>query len=83
MPLNPFNAEATFVQSTRTQRILKTSLTLSCWYSLHSSRRVLSVSMCQGFNHFLGFLHNFVLAKLAISEHKGYMEILQLPEFSP
>ena len=32
--LNPFNAEATFVQSTRVQRLLETICTLSCWYSL-------------------------------------------------
>ena len=30
---NPHNAETTFVLSTRTQRYLKTILTLSCWYS--------------------------------------------------
>ena len=29
--LNLSNAEATFFQSTRTQRFLKTILTLSCW----------------------------------------------------
>ena len=40
--LNPFNAEASFVQSTRTQRSLKTLLTLSSWYSLNSSRQVIS-----------------------------------------
>ena len=40
--VNPSNAEATFVQSTRTQRFLKTIQTLSCWYSLDSSRWVLS-----------------------------------------
>ena len=38
----PSNAEATFVQSTRTQSVLKTIETLSCWYSLDSSRWVLS-----------------------------------------
>ena len=32
--------------------------------SLSTLRRV---SMCQGFNHFSGFLHGFVLAKAAIS----------------
>ena len=36
---NPSNAEATFFNSTRTQRFLKT---LSCWYTLGNSRRVLS-----------------------------------------
>ena len=39
---NPSNAEPTFVQSTGTQKSLKTIQTLSCWYSLESSRRVLS-----------------------------------------
>ena len=39
---NPFNVEALFVQSTRMQRFLKTMYTLSCWYSLDSSRWVLS-----------------------------------------
>ena len=40
--LNPSNAEATFVQSTRTQISLKDIWTLSCWYSSNSSRWVLS-----------------------------------------
>ena len=31
--LNPSNAEATFVQSTKVKRILKIIQTLSCWYS--------------------------------------------------
>ena len=67
--INPSNAEATFVQSTRKQRFLKIILTLSCWYSLDSSLRVLSdeypfarVSVIFQF-----FLHYFVLAKLATS----------------
>ena len=33
------NAESTFLQSTRMERLLKT---LSCWYSLDSLRRVFS-----------------------------------------
>ena len=40
--INPFNAKANFVQSTRMERFLKTIQTLSCWYSLDRSRRVLS-----------------------------------------
>ena len=36
--VNPSNAKATFVQSTPMQRFLKTIQTLSCWYSLESSR---------------------------------------------
>ena len=40
--LNTSNANATFVQSTLMQRLLKAILTLACWYCLDSSRRVLS-----------------------------------------
>ena len=40
--INPSNAEATNVQSTRTQRFLKIIQTLSCWYSLDSSWWALS-----------------------------------------
>ena len=40
--LNPSNAGATLVRSTRTQRFLKTTLTLPCWYSLDSVHWVLS-----------------------------------------
>ena len=36
------NAEATIIQSTRTQRFLKIIETLSCWYTSESPRRVLS-----------------------------------------
>ena len=66
---NPSNAEATFVQSTAMrQRCLKTILTLSCWYSLERYPWALRwIPMCQSFFHFSGFLHHFVLAKLAIS----------------
>ena len=67
--INPSNAETTFVQSTRMQHFLKNIQTLSCWYSLDSSRLVLSdeypyarVSVIFQF-----FLHNFGLTKLATS----------------
>ena len=40
--INPFNAVATFVQSTKTQTLLKNAETLSCWYPLDSSHEVLS-----------------------------------------
>ena len=40
--LNPMNAESTFFQSTKKWTSLKTISTLSCWYSVDSSRRVLS-----------------------------------------
>ena len=35
--INLSNAEATLIQSTRTQRFLENFLTLTCWYSLESS----------------------------------------------
>ena len=38
---NPSNAEATFIQSTRAQHFLRTVYTLSCWYSMESSRSTL------------------------------------------
>ena len=54
--LNPSNAETTFVQSTRTQRFLKTIQTLPCWYSLDSSHWLLSdeypCAQCQLYVHF-------------------------------
>ena len=67
--INPSNAEATFFQSARTQRFLKTIRTLSCWYSLESSLLVLSdeypfarVSVI-----FQLFPHQFVFTKFATS----------------
>ena len=70
--VNPSSAEATFVHSTRTQRFLKNTWTLSCWYSLDSSCWVLSeeypftrVSVI-----FQVFMYHFVLAKLATSSIK-------------
>ena len=62
--INPSNAEATFHQSTRTQKTLKTIQNLSCWYLLEGS---LWVPMCQGFNHFSVLLQRLELAKLATS----------------
>ena len=52
------------------QRFSKTILTLSSWYSFESSCWVPSDEypfIYQGFGHFSGFLHHFVLAKLATS----------------
>ena len=67
--LNPFHAKATFVYGRKMRKLLKTIQTLSCWYSLESSRRVLSdeypfvrVSVL-----FSVFWHNFVLTKSATS----------------
>ena len=67
--LNPFTAESTFIEGTRTQKILKIISILSCWYSLESPHWVLSdeypfarVSVI-----FQLFSHYFVMAKLATS----------------
>ena len=38
LSFNPSDAEATFIQSMKMQSFLKTIETLSCWYSLESSR---------------------------------------------
>ena len=54
--------------------------TLSCCYSLDSSRWVLSGEypcMCQGLSHFSTFLHDFVLAKLATSSIRVKYYIIQ------
>ena len=64
--VNPSNAEATFVQSTRMQRFLKTILTLSCWYSLDSSHLVLSDEY-----PYTRVSVIFVLAKLATSSFQA------------
>ena len=65
----PSHAEATFVQSTGTQRLKKIILTMSCCYSLDSSRGVLSVeyprARVSAFFHVFHF--HFVLAKLITS----------------
>ena len=60
MGFDPSNGEATFVQSTRTQRFLKNFLTLSCWYSLDSCHRVLSDEylFARVSSHFSRFLHH-------------------------
>ena len=66
---NPSNAMTIFIQYTRTQIFLKTIETLSCWYSLESSRRVLSYEypFAQVSIIFSGFLHTYILANLAAS----------------
>ena len=50
----------------RIQRILTTIWTLSCWYSLDSSRCILSDEYpCARLStHFSGYLYHFVLAKI-------------------
>ena len=67
--LNPSYAKATFIRSTMTQRFLKNILTLSCMYLLESSCQVFSDEyQCARVSvNFQGFLHHFILAKLALS----------------
>ena len=61
--------QSTFVQSTRMQIYSKTNWTLSCWYSLEGSRRVLSDDyQCARYSVIFQFFFNhFVLGKLASS----------------
>ena len=54
----------------RMQRFLKTIETLSCWYSLESSHRVLPDEAPE-FQYFIHLvLHHFVMAKLANSSQR-------------
>ena len=76
--INPFNAEATFVQATRMQKSLKSIQTLSCWYSFESSHWVLSDEYPFGRDSviFQLFSHHFVLTKLATSSKRVKHNIL-------
>ena len=70
--LNSFNAEATFVQSTRKQRLLKNHLNTVMWVficklSLSTIRRV---PICHGFSDFAAFCNLFMLTKLEISSKR-------------
>ena len=68
--VNPCNAE---VQITRMKRFLKTMYTLSCWYSLDISHRVLSDEYpCARVLVISSFFNCFVLAKLATSSIRVY-----------
>ena len=64
--VNPSNAEATFVQSTRMQRFLKTISTLLCWHHwIALAEYSLMSTHVSGFQSFSIFMHHFVLAILA------------------
>ena len=66
--INPSNAEATYVQSTRTQRLWKPSKPFHIsthWKALTEYSQM--STYLPGFHSFLGFSHHFVLAKLATS----------------
>ena len=68
--INPSNAEVTFVQRTRMQQSFRKP-SEPCHVGIHwkaLAEYSQMSTMYQGFSHvFLGFLHHFVLAKLAIS----------------
>ena len=77
---NPSNAEATFIQSTRTQKFQKTIWTLLCGYSLESSCWALSYEypFARFSVIFQFFLHHFVLAKLATSSIRVNQDLSSL-----
>ena len=72
MKVNPSTAEATFVLSTRTQNLLKTIETLSCWYSLESSHRVHSDEyQYAGVLVIYRFFASFCSGQISHQQHKG------------
>ena len=71
---NPSNAEATFIQSTRTHWFLKTIQTLSCWYSLGSSQRVLSDEHPHArVSVIFSFVCIIQCCKISNQQHEGYV----------
>ena len=71
-PFNPSNTEATVVQ--RTQRFLKIIWTLPCWYSLDSSRWVLSDEYpCVRVSVILQyFFASFCIGQISHQQHKDW-----------
>ena len=67
--INPFHAEATFIYGRKIQKVLKTILTLSCWYSLE--KLSLSPIRCQCFSGFSAFLHHFCDEQIRHQQPKG------------
>ena len=58
--------------SSKAQGILKNILTLSCWYSLDSSRQLLSDEyLCARVCHFSGFFASFWIGQISHHQHKG------------
>ena len=71
-------AEATFAQSTRTHTFLKTIYTLSCWYPLDRSRRVLSDECpCARVSVISQCCASFCIGIISHQRHKG--QILSTP----
>ena len=75
--INPSNAKATFVQSTRTQRFLENHLNpvLLVFIGKLLLSTLRWVPMCQGFDNFSGSLLHFVLVKLATSSVRVNKEL--------
>ena len=63
---NPPNAEAIFIQQHKNAKIFENPVMLVYIGKLLRSG-LRCIPMCQGFGNFSGFLHHFVLAKLATS----------------
>ena len=68
--VNPSNAEATFVHSTRTQSSFENHLNLSCWYSLDSSRWVLW-DECPCVSTIFQLFAWFCIGQISQQKHKG------------
>ena len=69
--LNPSNAMAIIVRSTRTQRFLKTISTLSSWYSLDSSNWILSeeYTYARVSVTFSGYIVSFCKGQISHKQH--------------
>ena len=68
----PSNAEAAFIQSIRTHKFVKTIKTLSCWYSLDSSRRVFSDEYpFARVSGIFRFFASFCIGQISHQQHKG------------
>ena len=77
---NPSNAKATIIQSTQIIRFLKTIQTLSCLYSLESSRRVFSYEypFARVLVIFQDFCIILYLATSSLRVKKGFLQKSQL-----
>ena len=82
MTFNPYAAEATFVQRTRMQRFFENhrNPVMLVFIGKLSLSTLRWVPICQGFSDFSGFLHHFVLAKLAAS--RSWLTVKILGHFS-
>ena len=73
LTIKPGNAEATFVQSTRTQRLLKTIYKL-CYVGIHWIALAELYQMSTnvpGFQSFLTFLNYFIFVQISHQQKRG------------